>query len=85
MYASVPIHLCKVFTVPFFFIIAKGKWKQPKSPSIGNKVKKIHVMKFHVAVKVNELELDTRWWKNNSTIKLRVKRKLQMNSYRRIL
>lgn len=41
-------------------------------------------MKFHVEVKVNESKLYITWKKNIRTIKLRGKRKLQINSYRRI-
>lgn len=41
-------------------------------------------MKFHVEVKVNESKLNITWKKNIRTIKLRGKRKLQINLYRRI-
>ena len=49
-----------------------------------SKLENIHTMKFHVEVKVNESKLNITWKKNIRTIKLRGKRKLQINLYRRI-
>ena len=62
----------------------KEDWKLPKYPSTDNKLENTHTMKFHIEVKVNESKLYITWKKYIRTIKLRGKRKFQINSYRRI-
>lgn len=81
--ASAPTEPYEVF-ITALFIIVKEDWKLPKCPSTDSKLENIHTMKFHVEVKVNESKLNITWKKNIRTIKLRGKRKLQINLYRRI-